>query len=622
MSKLETFKQKYIEAKEAYYNAKRPIMTDAAFDKLEDLIRSMDSDWSGLRVTGVSVSDKKTEATLVEFMPSLNKAYPEAIGKWIAKNPSDEYIVTDKLDGSSLQVVYDGGKLSQVVTRGNGVLGGDITFLASKLNLPRTIKSKSRTVFRCEAIIKREVFDRHWSSEFDNPRNMINGLLNRKTPHKALAHVDIVVLGCYGLSIPAGLKLAKSEGLHTVTITSITKREATPEALIDLLQTRLSKSMYEMDGLVIAPLNFTMKYRDADKPKAIVAFKVNADADAVQVTVESIIWQVSRTGRIIPKIRIADTMIGGVTVNHATAHNAKWMVDRKIGPGAVLKVVRSGGVIPKIVGVIKPAKKLSLPDVPYTQVGVHFEVTQEKADSKTKSKIALERLVKFIGTMGIEFLASKTIAKLQSELPRPLSYVKAWHEGRLTDILLDAGIGAAMSKKIVAEFDRVFGSTITMRQLMVASQCFGIGIGDRRLRQLEDSGVSMGWLSTASKNKVVARVSALPGWSVKTIDLLTNGLPKWQEFHDSILSMLNVDGGLKKKLTSNKQGKLTGHRVSFTGYRDKQHETAVVSAGAELVTFGSKTTILLVKAGGKASSKVDKAREKGLRVCSFADLKL
>lgn len=614
-------KRLYIKAKTAYYN-KKPLMVDAAFDRLENQIRKLDPDWAELAVTGVKVADKKIEVALVEPMPSLNKAYPEAIGKWVVKNQSQDYIVTDKLDGSSLQIVYEGGKLSQVVTRGNGVLGGDITFLAPHLNLPRVIKSKSRTVFRCEAIIKREIFDRHWATEFDNPRNMVNGLLNRKTPHKALKHVDIVVLGCYGCSIKAGLNLARMEGLHTVPDVGITARQATADGLTDLLETRLSKSLYDMDGLVIAPLHFDLKYKDADKPKGIVAFKVNADADAVQVTVEKIIWQVSRTGRIIPKIRIADTVIGDVTVNHATAHNAKWMVDRKIGPGAVLKVVRSGGVIPKIVEVVKPAKKLSMPEVPYTQVGVHFEVAQDKADGKTRGKIKLEQLVKFLGTMGIEFLAAKTIAKLQPDLPTPHSYVKAWHEKWLAEVLLDVGIGSAMTPKIVAEFDRVFGSTVSMRQLMVASQCFGVGIGDRRLRQLEDAGISMRWLSQADEDAVDAKVSKIAGWSDKTVTLLISGLPKWQKFHDSVAEMLTVNGSLpQRKKPSVNAGPLKGQRVSFTGYRDKAHEAAVEAAGGEVVPFGSKTTILLIKAGGKASTKGDKAREKGIRVCSFSDLK-
>jgi NAD-dependent DNA ligase len=189
--------------------------------------------------------------------------------------------------------------------------------------------------------------------------------------------------------------------------------------------------------------------------------------------------------------------------------------------------------------------------------------------------------------------------------------------------MLDLGVGAAMVKKIVAEFDRVFGSTVSMRQLMVASQCFGVGIGDRRLQQLEDAGVAMRWLSQADEDEIVAKVSKIAGWSDKTVTLLISGLPKWQKFHDSVAKMITIYGSLpKRKKPSVNEGPLKGQRISFTGYRDKQQEAAIETAGGEVVPFGSKTKILLVKAGGKASSKVDKAKEKGIKVCSFEDLKL
>lgn len=619
--KLDAMKRKYLKVKDAYYNDDSSGMTDAEYDKLEDKIRELDPKWPELKKTGVPVANKKTEVALAEPMPSLNKAYPEAIDKWANKNPCSRYVRMAKLDGSALQVVFDKGVCVQVATRGNGVLGGDITFLAPHLNIPKSIPVKTRVVLRCEAVISTVKFQIYWAEEFDNSRNMVNGILNRKTPHTALSHVDIVVLGVYDHPLSYGLKLAESWGFDVVQRELFSDISAT--VLMKALSSQRAKSKYEMDGLVIAPYDFHFAYKNADKPKNIVAFKVNADIDAVEVTVESIIWKVSRTGRIIPKIRIADTVIGGVTVNHATSHNATWMVDRKIGPGAVLKVVRSGGVIPKIVDVIKPAKKLTLPDIAYNRVGVHFEVAQNHADVQTKDQIKLEQLVKFMTTMGIEFLASKTLAKLQPDLPTPGAYLRAWHRGRLGAVMLTHGIGAAMRKKIVAEFDRVFGSTVSMRQLMVASQCFGVGIGDRRLQQLEDAGVSMRWLSQADEDEVVADVSKIAGWSDKTVTLLVSGLPKWQKFHDSVSSMLTIYGSLpKRKKPSVNEGPLKGQSISFTGYRDKQQEAAIETAGGEVVPFGSKTKILLVRAGGKASSKVDKAREKGIKVCSFEDLKL
>lgn len=614
MTNLDKLKAKYLLAKNAYYNDDSSGMTDAEYDRLEDKIRALDPAWPELSKTGVAVANKKTEVALREFMPSLSKAYPEAIHKWVAKNPSKDYLVTDKLDGSALQVVYLKGKLHQVVTRGNGVMGGDITFLGKYLNLPQTIKSKSLTIFRCEAVISKNRFAKHWANEFDNGRNMVNGLLNRKKPHPALSHVDIVVLGCYGLSLRAGLNLAELEGLATVAQTGIVASQASANGMADLLETRLAKSKYEMDGLVVAPYDFTFAYRNADKPKNVVAFKVNADADSVEAVVERIIWQVSGRGRIIPKIQIKPTTISGVTVTYCTAHNAVWMQDRKIGPGAVVKLVRSGGVIPKIVGVTKPSKRLQLPDIGYRVEGTHFVVAA--ANEATNKEIEIERIVKFVKTLGIDFLAAKTIAKVHPLLPKPLTYIKKWAAGKLLTSLQVAGVGDGMSVKIVAEFDRVLGAKIAMRDMMVAVQCFGAGIGQRKLAQLEAERVSMNTLVTSSRDHVKDLLQGVPGFAGKTTQLILNGLNEWDDFHTSIMDLVTLTGNLPKKNLP-KKGKLAGESVSFTGYRNKEEEAAIEAAGGSVVPFGSKTTILVYKAGGKASSKLDKARAKGVRVVTF-----
>lgn len=615
---LDLLKKKYLRARYAYYNDDSSGLTDAEFDRLEDKIRAQDPAWSELKKTGVAVANKKREVALVHFMPSLNKAYPEAIGKWIAKYPSNDYIVMDKLDGSSLQVVYLGGKLTQVVTRGDGTHGGDITFLGQHLNLPNSIKSKSLTVFRCEAIIKREVFDRRWASEFDNPRNMVNGLLNRKTPHKALRDVDIVVLGCYGLSLVAGRNLAKLEGLCTVSCVGIPSDSAHAEKMTDLLNMRKDKSIYDIDGLVIAPYDWMFNYKNADKPKGVIAFKVNTEDETIEAQVQSVVWQISGRGRIIPKVEIKPTELGGVTVTYCTSHNAVWLMERKIGPGAVIKLVRSGGVIPKIVGVTKPAKRMLLPDVPYTTQGVHFVVS--KASSDTKKLVQVEKTLKFMTTLGVEFLAARTIETAYKVLATPLDYLRSWHSARLATDLVSVGVGGVMARKIQGEFDRLFSCEVPILKMMVASQTFGAGIGERKLQQLVNAGISLTRLTASLSDDQLwgDRIRRIHGFSDKTTELLLVGLGDWRYFHDEVTQYVRVS---EPKLKQVKTGAWSKHKVSFTGYRDKQHEAAVVARGGEVVPFGAKTTVLFIREGGKASSKVDKAREKGLTVTTFENFK-
>src|SRR5271168_1300569 len=207
VAKLVQMKASYLHAKRAYYNGDQSSLTDAEFDKLEDEIRDLDPAWSELKKTGVKVSNKKTETLLWRFMPSLSKMYDKEVPKFYAsfKAPIRSWIWMDKLDGTSLQLVYTKGEPSQLITRGDGTLGGDISFFIPhlvKLKLiPASISDKSTPiVLRLEGLMKKAVFEKKWSREakgddgFDNSRNMVNGLFNRKAVHPALKDVDLVVL--------------------------------------------------------------------------------------------------------------------------------------------------------------------------------------------------------------------------------------------------------------------------------------------------------------------------------------------------------------------------------------------------------------------------------------------
>ena len=619
---LTEMKALYVKAQQAYYNADKPIMTDVKFDNLEDTIRKIDPTWAKLKKTGIKIANKKTEVSLEHYMPSLNKAYPKDFDKWVAKNASltGKYIIMDKLDGSSLQVTYSLGEPIRVVTRGDGELGGDISFLIPHLNLPK-IKATNRFVFRCEALMKKRVFAKKWAKQFDNARNMVAGLLNRKEPHPGLADIDIVVLGLFDHQIVSSLAIFGDnlQGLKAVKNVVISSNVNSFE-LTHLLAFRKASSEYEMDGLVVAPETFKMVYKNSDRPKGIIAFKVNTDEESVKATVQKIIWQVSGRGRIIPKIYVEPVRIGGVMVKHAAAHNAKWMIERKIGPGAVVKLVRSGGVIPKIEDVVRPGE-LQLPEVPYKEDGVHFVVSN--ATDKTQDGIDAKNLVKFVKTLGIDFLAEKTIVKALQFLPSPMDYLARWNKKTLTSTLFRAGIGAAMSKKIVGEFDRVFSSPVNMRTMMVASQIFGVGIGDRKLKMVEDHGMSMDDLTMLSSKKAHQVLIGVPGFSDISAKLVATKLDAIRDFLDTASKYISFDGSLPKKAAASKKaGKLSGQLVSFTSYRDKAHEAAVEAAGGQVVPFGSKTTILIYKDGGKASSKVSTAADKGVRVCTFGALGL
>lgn len=630
---LQEKKDLWLTANEAYFN-KKAVMSDAEFDALTADLEKRAPKWLAAQGTGAKV-DKKTEVQLTHLMPSLTKFYPDKIEKRLAKE-SGVQIIMDKLDGAALQVEYNKGRPTKVVTRGDGVKGGDISFLIPHLNLPR-IGVMAHHVLRCEAIMKTKVFAAKYADQAENARALVNGALNRKKPSPALKDIDIVALGVYGMKVGAGLGWGELEGF-TVVKRSRESSKDLAEKLPKLLEQRRKDSEYDMDGLVGASVYAEFAYANADKPKWIYAFKVNESVeDATKAVVKRVIWQTSRKSLLVPKIEIEPVRLGGTTVTYATSHNAKWMVDKGIGPGAVVQIVRSGDVIPKIVGVTKKARP-QMPEVAHEWRGVHLAAIAKDKDATVRE------IHHFFKTMGMEFIAAKTIAKLyDSGFTSVVDHLAAFND---TTVLKgayeipgfkasatatsgmfryhDAGIGLGMAAKIFAEYDRVFASGVLLRDLMVASNKMEAGIGERKLKAIEahykdEPNV----LAVMVKNPFcvqLERLGQVPGFSDKSVALLIEGLDEFRPWLKEVLKYVKVRKPEAVKVVVRK-GKLLGERVSFTGYRDEAQEKWITDNGGEVISYGSKTTILLYSPTGKKSAKVAAASGKGVRVLLFKDLK-
>lgn len=627
LATLNAKKKLYVKANKAYNDGGKPIMTDSQFDKLEKEIARADPAWDQLKKTGVKVN-KKVEVALLEPMPSLNKCYPETIDKWLAKQKGKRLLQLHKLDGSALQGHYKNGRCVFLATRGDGKKGKDISFLIPHLkNALPIIADKNDVVIRFEAVISTAKFkkwerknktEKRSKDEFDTPRNMVNGLLNRRDAHPAMRDIDILVLGVYGKPMWDGLKWAFDQGLKVAPHDFVT-----PEADFAkrLLKAR-SESAYDIDGLVLVSPDKVFGYDSYDKPKWTTAFKVNDEEDAVNATVQAIIWQLSRTGRWTPKIFIKPTKIGSVMVQNCTAHNAQWMNERRIGVGAVVKLVRSGDVIPKIVGVVKKAAQPSHPPGEFYEKGVHYYATERSKDADVRE------IHHFMTVLGIENIAQKTIAKLyDAGFTSVLSHLESF--GQRMRGYTDAGIGSAMTGKIYAEFVRVLHDEgVTLLQLMNASNCFE-SFGERKLQMIHNHYTALGTedmlKSFVRMPAILAKavdISAIKGMGDASARQFFEGLAKFKEWFKPILktNLIKINPPERPKKKKVVKGQLSGQLVSFTGYRDEGHEAAVEALGAEVIKYGAKTTILLYKKGGKASSKVEAARTKGIKVCTFEEL--
>jgi len=624
-------KRQYLRAKKVYDTTDTVLMSDKEFDRLEDRIRAIDPDWKHLHRTGTRVADKKTEAPLPCFMPSLNKVYPEKVDTYYRSKPMlgvTEQLYLDKLDGTSLQVRYLKRLPAKLFTRGDGTLGGDVSFLLPALIAAKRIPARlpkgtpDDVSFRIEGIMKKSVFEKRWSRAvmgkkgFDNIRNGVNGIFNNSKPHPALADIDMVVLGVFGMELEDGLEAASNWMFDVVRWSKGAKRTA--EGLTSLLKHRREESPYEMDGLVMVKPDFYYLYDNADKPKGITAFKVNDDAGAIAVKVIKIIWQKTRLKRWIPKIYIEPVQIDGVMVKHATLHNAAWMQEKGIGVGATIKVLRSGGVIPKVVGVVKKAK-FTPPPGPYEVQGRHFVMTAHDAITTVRG------IEHFMTSLGVEGLAYKSLVKLHdlAGFKTPHDYMKAMaatkQDGdvRLRRQFYKAGFGVVETKNKIAELRKVLDRKLPLIKLMVASQCFSGSLGERKLRSIEEQGVALKDLLNWNQGEFLEHIAPLHGFKGKTVDALWRGVQSFKPWLREAMKYVGVNAKAAVVQEDAVQGPLTGINIAWTSYRSAEQEALVKRLGGAVGSFSAKTHVLLYDPNGKASTKVTKAGERAMVWSAF-----
>ena len=620
---LDEYKALLLRWKRAYYNDEEEV-EDHVYDALENKIRKADPDWVELAKTGVRVMDEKIEVLLPQLMPSLDKIYPDAVEKTFTKNKTQRWLELLKYDGTALLLRYAGGKPIFLGTRGDGERGGDVRFLIPYLSIPQKIRTTDTVDLRVEGLLKIQDFNDNFSIQArgekkgkKNPRNTVNGFFNRNAEKaektaEDFKHVNLKILGVYGKPMEEGLEWARFNGFdvaeyRAVMRTSILRDFALPSRN---LNERLANSEYEMDGLVYVPADRPFEYDNSDKPKWTFAFKENtADEDAPQARVLDVIYEEAKSKKLTPVAIIEPTEIGGVTVTQVTMHNASLMEERQVGPGAVIKVIRSGDVIPFYVSTVEPAP-LKWPSVPYRREGCWLYATEFSAAAEH------QKILHFFVTCGIEDIAIKSIEALyEAGFTSFMAYFAAAEATYRTELnragwvaeeIGKSGIGPAKTRTLVKELKKLM--TVDIKTLMLATACMPAGLGDRKLTDIQEHYTLHSML--ACKNSVVKDrlLNNVPGFAETSASKFVEGLENFRPIYDQVAEYVTIVPDTKIVKEASVEGRFSGMSAYWTGYRNPAQEEVWVDNGGEIASsFGSKTTFLFWKPGGKKSTKIEKA---------------
>jgi len=621
---------------EKYYNTNNPIFSDEVYDILNELLQERDPENPFHKQVGAPVYGKKTR--LPYYMGSIDKIKPNTseVSKWIKKY-NGPYVISDKLDGSSGLLYYRKDKTqwkTQMFTRGSHDFGRDITHLITPLlgekylvGPPIEIISElekqgfsdiDKIAVRGEIIMSRVNFVKYQEIKKDS-RSLVNGLVCQKQVDKKLAkEVDFVSFEIVEprLSKINQFNILKSSGFKTPDFKMY--ELVSNDDLSVILKDRRNNSIYDIDGVIIED-NGPFEHNETKSPEFAFAFKMVLNENVAEVKVLEVIWEASKHGVLVPKVNYQPVTIKGVTLKNATGFNARYIIDNVIGPGAIIKITRSGDVIPHILEVIKPAKEPSMPKASYSWNATNVDIMLENMDED--EGVYIKRLINFFTRMNIANISNGMIIKFMNS-SAPLKTLKDILNATPEVFIQVDGIKDKMAKKL---YDNIQSALINPKKevVMAASNIFGNGFGERKLKPIVTN-VPNFMDESLSPSDLKELVINIEGFHEKTASQFVSNLPKFKQFikeHDMIPFELNQPESSSQSLLPQSlptQEQVLSHEVIvMTGFRSQSLKDIIIDSGGELAdNITKKTTILITKEPNSTSTKVKKAEKQGIKVMS------
>jgi NAD-dependent DNA ligase len=641
-----------------------PEITDPEYDRLIETVKFVDPEnelfTSGVIETVEEINPERKDR-LKYPMFSLEKLPTiDDVKKWLINKGlplSTVLICTAKYDGIS---ILKDEQNSLAWSRGDGIFGETMHEHYKMLN----DKSQKMNMFTIgELLFPKQIFAsrtfyRENGEPYKNARNMMGGLKNSDTVSEDLKYSKHIR---YGFA-DENFSLNKSEQLDFISnnLAPVPYRTFIADELdldeLNDLYTEWSVE-YDIDGLVLdiddKDIRKSLGREKNNNPAYARAFKNPDWATKNETSVKTsekyktgIEWNIGKTRALSPVVLLEPFDVDGVTVSRATGYNAKFIRDNQIGKGAVLEVIRSGAVIPKIVGVVKVGE-LELPThcpscgtvLEWSETGVDLCCNNEECP-----EVKFQKLAFFFVRFKISGFAEKTIQKFFDAGYDTVSKILSMSLSEIKNI---EGMANLSATKLLKEFDEKV-KRAPFNVIGHASGCFE-NIGSKKLKMIVDGvkelynntevherTTSLSVFKSSLENmdmEMLANMLQYPseiieltneliqikGVSDKTAKSFLNGLIDFSKFMNNLNIEISDEPIIKetqKNINTNyKNVDLTGRVFVFTGVRDAELKSFIESCGGLVKDDITKaTTDLITKNEDSTSSKAKKAKAQGANV--------
>lgn len=619
-----------IKEQENYVNTSDTILEDGEFDALVNLYESE----TGKKLNLIGAPVRGDKFKLPFPMPSLSKVKGDTalkeMTKFIENNPGP-YLISDKLDGSSIQIDFKDGEVF-AYSGGDGEEGSDVTFILEYLDLPieSILEQGFNITIRGELVMSNKNFES--IKEYliikglkaKNSRGTVNGIVNGKkakdkyviekcsfVAFSILSEIiqiddEYELLNELGFQTPHNIILTE-EDINTMMeyLNSLdenkqySKVETIIEFLKEHLQNRVFESEFRIDGSVMISIpNSLIVKTSVDNPKYAIAFKVDTHSTAI---IKDIQWRpTSRYGYFNP-VAIFETPVHllGQDISEATAHSYKFVCEHNLGKGSLVILTLGGDITPKIVKSLNkgiavfPSEKYYINEKQTELVAVNLDVKD----------IHIAKIAHFIKTLKIKHCGPSTIEKLYDS---GITNISKFLRLKKEDIIKLERMGDTSSAKLIDEIKNSL-KNITFETIMTASGFFGEGLGEELLKLFIQSFPC--WITCTPTEEEIMEIH---GFGEARSQRIIEGIPLFLEWLDQ-----NRMCYPKENTNINQTKDLVGQVIVFTGIGPDLYKLDLENRGAIVKkSWVVNCSILIVKEKSN-SKKTQKAIDKGIPIITI-----
>jgi NAD-dependent DNA ligase len=333
-----------------------------------------------------------------------------------------------------------------------------------------------------------------------------------------------------------------------------------------------------------------------------------------EAKVLNVLWAPSKDGYLKPRIQIEPVVLGGAKIEYATAFNAAFVEDNKIGIGALVKLVRSGDVIPHIMEVIEPAVQAKMPNVSYKWNDTHIDIILE--DAEQDEVVKEKNILGFFKGLEVEGLGSGNVKKIIKAGYESVPQIIAMTE---EDLLKVDGFKKKMAEKVYKSIhDKIDKASLS--KIMAVSNIFGRGFGEKRIEPIL---LKYPDILTSSDNdqEKIDKIKSIKGMEKKTAERFVNNISKFMNFIE-IAKLQTKLSDIPIEEPKDEFHPLYDKTVIITGFRNKELSEQLKSFGAKESSSVTKNTFaVVVKNKDDETGKTESAKEKNIPIYTVEEFK-